>query len=190
MLASIFSNPTITQLLELFFWLLGAFLIGLYFGKKIGEKSKNKKRDLYQEFDANEQLDLTHDTSKIRATKTFERGGQETVRPIIEPEKIIIEPVEPIIKQVKTVIEPEKKELNFDTIGKATFDKKDDLTKIKGIGPGIELKLNGIGIYTFKQISNFNSNDISKITDLIKFFPNSIEKDDWVGQAFEIINKK
>lgn len=162
----IFSNTTVFQLLELFFWILGAFLIGLYFGRIIGKNAKRKNPGVYEDIAPNESLDLTHDISKIRATKTFERGGYETI---------------------KTVIKPiENQELNFNSIGKATIDEKDNLTQIKGIGPAIEKELNKIGIYTFKQISNFNVNDIIKITDLIKFFPGRIERDDWVGQAFKL----
>jgi len=40
MFSSIFSNPDITHLIEIFCWMFGAFLIGLFFGRL----SKNKKR--------------------------------------------------------------------------------------------------------------------------------------------------
>ena len=184
----LFLNTTFIQLLELFFWILGAFLIGLYFGRVIGKNSKKAKTSVFEDITLNESLDLTHDVSKIRATKTFERGGKETVKTIIEPKEEIAETEIIEIKETK-VKETKIDELNFSHIGKATIDEKDDLTKIKGIGPCIEQKLNGIGIYTFKQISNFNTNDITKITDLIKYFPNSIEKYDWVGQAFKLMNE-
>ena len=65
---------------------------------------------------------------------------------------------------------------------------KDDLKKINGIGPAIEGKLNGIGIYNFNQISKFKSDDIIKITEQIKFFPGKIERDDWVGQAIKLLD--
>ena len=32
--------------------------------------------------------------------------------------------------------------------------------------------------------------DITEITDLIKFFPGRIERDDWVGQAYSLLNDK
>ena len=68
-------------------------------------------------------------------------------------------------------------------IPKANISEKDDLKKIEGIGPFIEMKLNDIGIYTFEQVSMLNEESISLITDAIQFFPGRIEKDDWVGQA-------
>ncbi len=68
-------------------------------------------------------------------------------------------------------------------IPRANISEKDDLKKIEGIGPFIEMKLNDIGIYTFEQVSMLNEESISLITDAIQFFPGRIEKDDWVGQA-------
>lgn len=68
-------------------------------------------------------------------------------------------------------------------IPRANISEKDDLKKIEGIGPFIEMKLNDIGIYNFEQVSMLNEEAISLITDAIQFFPGRIEKDDWVGQA-------
>jgi len=68
-------------------------------------------------------------------------------------------------------------------IPQANISEKDDLKKIEGIGPFIEMKLNDIGIYTFEQVSMLNEESINLITDAIQFFPGRIEKDDWAGQA-------
>jgi predicted flap endonuclease-1-like 5' DNA nuclease len=68
-------------------------------------------------------------------------------------------------------------------IPRANISEKDDLKKIEGIGPFIEMKLNDVGIYTFEQVSMLNEESISLITDAIQFFPGRIEKDDWMGQA-------
>ena len=76
-----------------------------------------------------------------------------------------------------------KPELNFDNFGIAESNEKNDLTKINGIGPYIEERLNEIGIYNYDQISKFTFEDIRIITELIDFFPGRIERDDWVGQA-------
>lgn len=69
-------------------------------------------------------------------------------------------------------------------------DEKDDLTMIKGIGSFIEKKLNGLGIYTFEQVSKFDHDFIEKITAAIEFFPGRIERDDWVGQASRLASIK
>lgn len=73
------------------------------------------------------------------------------------------------------------------TVGKASVDTKDDLTAIKGIGTFLEAKLNGIGIFTYQQIANFDDAMIASVTRAIDFFPNRIVKDNWVGQAQNLL---
>jgi predicted flap endonuclease-1-like 5' DNA nuclease len=63
------------------------------------------------------------------------------------------------------------------------MSEKDDLTLIKGIGPFIEKRLNMLGIYTFRQISEFTPETIEHISKAIEFFPKRIVRDNWVGQA-------
>ena len=65
-------------------------------------------------------------------------------------------------------------------------DRKDDLTRISGIGPFIEKKLNGLGIYTFEQISGFTPDTVEKVTEAIEFFPGRIQRDEWIKQANEL----
>lgn len=60
---------------------------------------------------------------------------------------------------------------------------KDDLTKIKGIGPFIEKRLNMIGIYTFQQLADLSPEMIDRVGAAIEFFPHRIIRDNWVGQA-------
>lgn len=79
--------------------------------------------------------------------------------------------------------------LDFESFGLGNVKSKDNLTRIKGVGPYIELKLNEIGIYNFDQVSKLKESDIRIITDLIDFFPGRIERDNWVGQA-EVLNQK
>lgn len=86
--------------------------------------------------------------------------------------------------------EAEKPKLNFDSFGVADASEKDDLKLISGIGPFIEEKLNGIGIYTFDQISKFTAEDIETVTALIEFFPGRIERDNWKDQASSLRDKK
>ena len=81
----------------------------------------------------------------------------------------------------------DKPKLNYETIGFAHSFERDDLTKIDGIGPYIEEKLNEIDIFTFEQISKLTHSDIRALTEIIDFFPGRIERDDWVGQAKSLI---
>jgi predicted flap endonuclease-1-like 5' DNA nuclease len=66
---------------------------------------------------------------------------------------------------------------------KLTEKQKDNLKMISGIGPVLEQKLNALGIYTFRQISEFTPQTIEHVTSSIKFFPDRIGRDNWIGQA-------
>ena len=76
--------------------------------------------------------------------------------------------------------------IDFERIGYASSEAKDDLQKITGIGPYTETKLNDLGIFTFEQISNFIEEDITTVTKLIKFFPDRIKNDHWVSKAQQL----
>ena len=77
--------------------------------------------------------------------------------------------------------------LNYESFGTATEDEKDDLKKISGISEIIETRLNALDIYTFRQISNFTTQDIETINEAIQYFSGRIERDDWVAQAKELV---
>ena len=156
-------NQNIYHLAELFFWMLGAFVIGLIFGRIISKKSK-KKTVTHEEFfeDIGEE-----DFSKIRATKTFERGGKEMPLKSNSIEK-------------------------YDLVAKPVVDSdtnKDDLQQIKGIGDVMESKLNELGISTFEHISQLSEADIQLIAEKINYSEQRIMKDDWIGQARSKIKK-
>ena len=76
-----------------------------------------------------------------------------------------------------------KTEVDSNNFSEASENQNDDLTKLDGIGPYIEQRLNDIGIYNYEQLSKLNTEDIHKITELIDFFPGRIERDNWVSQA-------
>jgi len=67
---------------------------------------------------------------------------------------------------------------------------KDDLKRVNGIGPVMERMLNSLGITSFKQLAEFKSDDISRVTAAIDAFPGRIERDNWVGGAKEQYEKK
>ncbi len=68
-----------------------------------------------------------------------------------------------------------------------TWQTKNDLTKISGIGPVIQRRLNEIGIYSFQQISELTPEMIDRIARAIKFFPDRIGRDNWIGQAAALL---
>lgn len=85
-------------------------------------------------------------------------------------------------REVKKSIDINEKQLSARIIA----DEKDDLKIINGIGPGIEKKLNTLGFYSFRQISELNEESIKQLTESIKFFPGRIDRDRWVEQASKL----
>ena len=61
----------------------------------------------------------------------------------------------------------------------------DDLTKIKGVGPVLEEKLNKFGVYTFNQISHWSPEIVSEFDDLLSF-KGRIDRDEWLTQAKDL----
>jgi len=59
----------------------------------------------------------------------------------------------------------------------------DDLKKVHGIGPKLERTLKDLGISSYRQIANFEADDISYVTAALDAFKGRIERDDWMGSA-------
>jgi predicted flap endonuclease-1-like 5' DNA nuclease len=66
----------------------------------------------------------------------------------------------------------------------------DDLKKVHGIGPKLERTLKGLGITSFRQIANFQPDDIAFVTAALDAFKGRIERDDWMSSAAEEHAKK
>ncbi len=60
---------------------------------------------------------------------------------------------------------------------------KDDLKKIRGIGPSIEVALNKMGTYTYVQIAKWTARDIARIAQKLDTLPDRIKRDNWVAGA-------
>lgn len=89
-------------------------------------------------------------------------------------------------KEVLEEVASKRDTINYDLIGTAAEEEKQDLKVIKGIGPFIEQKLHALGIYTFAQIARFDDDLIEKVTKALEAFPGRIQRDDWIGQAKEL----
>ena len=64
-----------------------------------------------------------------------------------------------------------------------------NLKRIKGIGPHLEVKLKKSGITSFQQIAKLSEKDIKRIADEIGSFPRRIKREAWVEQARKILGK-
>jgi predicted flap endonuclease-1-like 5' DNA nuclease len=79
--------------------------------------------------------------------------------------------------------------VDFNTLGTATMEEKDDLQRVNGIGTFIEEKLNVLGIFTFRQIANMTPEIEEQVNAAIEFFSGRIKRDNWVKQAKEILKQ-
>ncbi|MDF1753003.1 MAG: hypothetical protein P1U89_09535 [Verrucomicrobiales bacterium] len=61
-------------------------------------------------------------------------------------------------------------------------DHPDDLTEINGIGESLQRKLNEYGVFQFRQLADWNENNIAAFNDRLSF-SGRIERDQWVEQA-------
>jgi len=62
----------------------------------------------------------------------------------------------------------------------------DDLTKLNGVGPQLEKKLNDAGVYHYWQLAAMKPEDMAKLDADLKLH-GRIERDGWVGQARGIL---
>lgn len=64
----------------------------------------------------------------------------------------------------------------------------DDLKLINGIGPVVEKRLNGVGIFTFAQLAALSPADIAAaVAGLAGLSAERIVKQDWIGQARKLV---
>lgn len=149
----------------------GCFLIGWIFANR-SAKSKYKKLSetptttINNLKSSSSETTASQENNGVRAIKTRERAGK-------------------LVGASNNV----ENLMDLTNIGSATFEDRNDLKLISGIGPFIENKLNTIGIYTFDQISKLTKEDIEKVTELISFFPGRIERDNWKDQAKSLKKK-
>jgi NADH-quinone oxidoreductase subunit E len=95
------------------------------------------------------------------------------------------EPAVPAGADLSTALQPE----DFRQPTSLTKPKKpDDLKSISGIGPKLETVLNGLGVWTYRQIAEWTNEEIAWVDDYLSF-KGRIGRDDWIGQAAKLAGK-
>ena len=186
----LFTFPT--QFFGIFVLMFSTFLIGYFTSlwlevnrnKTIIRKFKRKINNLKQDHNVSvrEKKNHTIDTVFTEIKPKYSNIAPKEQKQVTEGESL----KKAIVNNARTsciTYTKTKTELDSNNFSEALENKKDDLTKLDGIGPYIEQRLNDIGIYSYEQVSKLNTEDIHKITELIDFFPGRIERDNWVGQA-------
>jgi NADH-quinone oxidoreductase subunit E len=99
--------------------------------------------------------------SAADAQKTMQKAAAETVEIMTKPAKLFTSPPAVV----------------------------DDLKLIRGVGPKLEAEMNALGIYTFAQIARFNKANLEWADANLSTIKGRPIRDDWVGQALELMKK-
>jgi predicted flap endonuclease-1-like 5' DNA nuclease/ribosomal protein L9 len=94
---------------------------------------------------------------------------------------------ESILEEVEEIEEFEEIEEEDDELDDTP---RDDLKKIKGVGPAIEKTLNEMGISRFDQIAQMSEYEIERVAHRRKGFRSRIYREDWIGQARNLRDQK
>lgn len=195
-------------ILEIWFCLLIAFLLGLLFGwllrasaaKRERAASEHKyKNEIIKSKEAGnenfksllkdlEALKARHeqkakaDNSPITLAPIEARAGISQIENIKQTSDIPTldaKPAEPVEDATPSLILKEA----------PSAESIDDLKLISGVGPKLEQMLNNLGIYQLTQIANLSADDVEWISDNLEAFQDRIKTDDWVGQAQALLTK-
>ena len=122
---------------------------------------------------------------------------KKRVRPLVDRHKASIEEnkklkkqlleTQRIISTLEIMNSPNKSKTVIDL---NNYRSRNNLQKIRGIGPSIEKVLNKYNIYRYEQIANITEYEIEAVARDIKGLKSQILREDWIGQAEYLINKK
>ena len=137
-------------------------LIAGLFGFIIGYLSSNKECVEHHTNDDNHKVEEAKAEQEAKAKAKAEQEAKEK------------EEAEAKAKAEQEAKEKEEAEAKEET--------KDDLTKIKGLGPKTETTLNSLGITTFKQIASWTKDDVDMVNKKIAIHGKS-NRASWIKQA-------
>jgi predicted flap endonuclease-1-like 5' DNA nuclease len=103
--------------------------------------------------------------------------------PVAEPEPVaFVAPAPMPAPKPKAVATPKKVAPKPKAAAIIAPAKKDDLKRIRGIGPQNEARLNAFGVMGFAQIASWSKKEQADYGERLAF-PGRIEREEWVAQA-------
>lgn len=114
-------------------------------------------------------------SGSARATKTTKSSSSKKTKPAAKTTKPAAKPA--AAKVAPTALDDKNRPPKV-----KKPSKPDDLKLISGVGPKLEGVLNGLGIYTFSQVSKWKKAEREWVDGYLKF-KGRIDRDDWVNQA-------
>jgi predicted flap endonuclease-1-like 5' DNA nuclease len=67
---------------------------------------------------------------------------------------------------------------------------RDDLKDIKGVQNVLEKVLHGLGIFTFRQIATWTTEEVEQVRGALLQFKGRIEREKWIEQSRDLHMKK
>ena len=72
---------------------------------------------------------------------------------------------------------------NMKVINRLRVLEKDDLKEIKGVQNVLEKVLHGLGIFTFRQIATWTTEEVEQVRNSLQQFKGRIEREKWIEQS-------
>ncbi|MEL6996759.1 MAG: hypothetical protein AAFP68_00740 [Pseudomonadota bacterium] len=113
------------------------------------------------------------DVKEVAPAKTKAEAPVATVEPIAVPEESV--EVDAPLASPKCLLAEAPEDV-------------DDLTKIKGVGPGLQTQLHNLGVYKFSQLASFDDDGLAWLDENLMTVKGRCIRDDWVGQAKSFLN--
>ncbi|NNM34310.1 MAG: hypothetical protein HKO53_14635 [Gemmatimonadetes bacterium] len=66
---------------------------------------------------------------------------------------------------------------------------RDDLTRIRGVGPVLQRKLREMGVVSLEEIASWTPDDVARVQARLSGFPDRIRRDRWVDQARDLLSE-
>ena len=139
------------------------------------------------------EAELAEARERIGQLEALSAELQESRADNIDPTQTRVEPVhdpDTLTDGRDASNEPMGREMRDGTEDAAINSLRDNLKLIKGVGPAIEKTLNEMGIFRFSQIAEMSEYDIDRVARRLKGFRTRIYREDWMGQARSLHDKK
>ena len=156
---------------------------------RIEDNSNLKKRSELKATKSDQDKEITILSRELTQWK-------KRVRPLVDRHKASVEENKKLKKQlletqriISTLEIMNSPNKNKTVIDLNNYRSRDNLQKIRGIGPSIEKILNKYDIYRYEQIANISEYEIETVARDIKGLKSQIHREDWIGQAEYLINK-
>jgi predicted flap endonuclease-1-like 5' DNA nuclease len=155
-------------------------------------EAEQLEQDLAAARDKIEALEAMMGSDQTRVEPVDPEALGETLDASNDPDDEKADPAEDFeyIAEVEEVAEVGEVKFVAETDSVDESDQRDNLKKIKGVGPAIEKTLNEMGIVRFQQIADMSEYDIDRVAQRLKGFRSRIYREDWIGQARDHLEQK